>query len=296
MTEKNLHIVIFRSVTAHDVFPLDPYYIKTLNEFPSVKYVHFSDVKGLDDMIKQFNHYIIPDKSLVQFIIQAHGNPNQLQLGKDMISINSPLWDLFIHFFTESVLNKLAHNGSIFLHSCSIARGTDSFAHNFSLFIPNHVIYGATDMIHMMDLQMSPSDKALVSYQVTEEHRRPDYRVVALLEGNEITQKHEYESQKPQGTDTKRVQKQKQEADTKRVQKQKQQADEKHMKQIIEAKIIVAKKVNAPKQVPRCQCYKSQSNTKNQCMTRAKEPDFKYCGIHKTCKPSKIEFEPVAHM
>lgn len=319
MAEKKLHIVIFRSTSAHDVFPRDPYYIKTLNDFPSVKYVHFSDVSGLSDMIKQFNRYKFPNDSLVQFIIQAHGAPDTLALGQDHITVDSPLWDRFTHFFSESVLKKLTHNGSIFLHSCSIARGKDSFAHNFSLFIPHHVIYGATDMVKMMDLQMSPSDKSLVSYQVSEEKRRPDYRVVALLEGVEITQKHEFELQKPQEAEAKRIQKQrqeieakriqkqKQEAEVRRIQKQKQEAEAKHMRQIIEAKINVVKKVQKHDvvqkvqkhdvvQIPRCQCYKSQSNTKNQCTTRAKEPDLKYCGVHKTCQPSKIEFVPVPYL
>ena len=236
------NIVIFRSSTARDVFPKDEVYLQQLSRIGAGQRVIFKTVDNLAEMIRKFEMFDLPDKSMAHFIIQAHGNPYGFTIGQDTINMDSTprLWKQLRDFFVHEVQRKLTPNGSVFIHACSSALEPQSIANVLSRLLPHHIFYGATDIILMDDLQIIPSDRTIIAYQVSEEKNRSGYRIVTLKGGHELIQEEErqYEaalraslrSQQQQRQEADRLRRQQQEdrlaiAESRRFQKQKQEAD-----------------------------------------------------------------------
>jgi len=221
-TQNGKIVIIFRSLSAYDVFPYDESYIETLSSFPHINNVIFRDIENLNNMISVFNTLNIQDDTIEHFVIQAHGSSISIQLGSDELFLKSYNWFRFLDFFTTKVERKLTKNASIFLHSCQSAQGIKSLSYELSGALPKHIIYGATDVVRQMDLIMKQTSKTLVSYQVIEEKASPFYRILSFLNQQIITQEQEEEYKytneqqlierqriKPQKTERKRIKQQK---------------------------------------------------------------------------------------
>lgn len=115
-------VIIFRSISALNVFPNDSAFVNFLKKIPGVNRVISRDVNSLIDMINQFYELDLKQGTIVQFIIQAHGSPTSIDIGKDNICIGSPLWYEFVEFMMYCMTPFLITTGTIFLHSCSVGR------------------------------------------------------------------------------------------------------------------------------------------------------------------------------
>lgn len=187
-------IVIFRSSTATDVFPEDTAFQNMLKEATRVDDVDFYEVSSLRQLADIFKHY--KSGQVVQMIIQGHGSQDELIIGTDNIKIGTPLWENFVGFIRNELIPRLASiNGSVFIHSCSIASeksGQKSFARRASEALGASVLYGATGDVKMFDIELTASGVTGVSYKIVSEKQNPDYQIKAFTDGNDFDQEMEF--------------------------------------------------------------------------------------------------------
>lgn len=186
-------IVIFRSNTALDVFPDDSAFREMLLRIDGIESVDFYQVSNLMDLIDKFKSY--KPQQVSQFIIQAHGSYDRLIIGSDLIKLDSPLWGEFVKFIQFELIPRLATmNGSVFIHSCSIASENDgkiSFARRTSQILGSTVLYGASGDVKMLDVEVIPSSVTTISYQITPSKQNSNYQIKAFTDGNDFNQQTE---------------------------------------------------------------------------------------------------------
>jgi hypothetical protein len=123
-----------------------------------------SKVSTLDELYEEIEK--LSDGIIAHLIIMAHGNSDGMCFGTNLITDNIP-------DFAEKLKPKLRHCSSIFLHSCLVGKGKDSFAETLAKNLKGHIVFGATASIKRGDLdvtEIKQLDNCLdINYKIKED-------------------------------------------------------------------------------------------------------------------------------
>ena len=111
-------------------------------------YKNISSVYDIQNVLKKLKYKI------AHLVIMSHGEKNQLYLSKEGV-INSNSKEL--NLLANDLMNHLAPNASILLHSCLVGKGgknANNFANSLAKKLPGHIIYGAEEEIKRGDLSL----------------------------------------------------------------------------------------------------------------------------------------------
>lgn len=142
------------------------------SSFPQYVTRHFK-IRCLQDVERIFNK--IPGK-IVHLVIMAHGETDGSGIILDdnyRIKLHTEEFDELV----EILKAKLTSRAKIFLHSCSTGHGgyEQNFAQMLAVFLPQHIIYGATDQIHRGDVMINQQlilqkdGSGYINYQIDNE-------------------------------------------------------------------------------------------------------------------------------